>query len=264
VPAGLSHFFAQNVAWTIGIIAIFIFMFLPRSGGIFGSWIVRVVLVVMIAFWAWIALVNFADKAKREMDQKVAQVEDWASGIVPDWAKPLWEKIKTLIPSPEDKFCEYMGMSTGCNILNEIQSNLARVSNDITATNSICKSSQAALNQFGGETSRIAYCDRYGANVQRELKAISLSTVKALITSKIPGFLLPTPPSLETRQYLQCLANSTPPVINDCHDYQTDRHLWRLCAEFHIQLPSERLQEPPAPLSPKIQACRDALSQTPQ
>jgi hypothetical protein len=255
-----TQFFANNVVLTIAIIAFVIWMFMGKGGGgVLGSWLVRILVIGMLAVWAWIALMSYLDTAWREANRKVDEASSAVSDWAPDWMKDLWAKAKDILPSPEDKVCDYAGLSLACNVIDQVKARIDQVTKDVNDTEALCKASPATVARFG-DAGAVKFCGGFaGQNAQRAIDAIAKGALQGAIQSAVPEFFLPPPKTLESQEYLTCLYTRGREVPNanysSCAGIQ-DRRLWRLCIEFHMQLPSEQLGQPPAPLDPRIVDCR--------
>jgi hypothetical protein len=255
-----TQFFANNVILTIAIIAFVIWMFMGKGGGgILGSWLVRILVIGMLAVWGWIALMSYLDTAWREANAKVDEATGAITDLAPDWMKELWQKAKDLLPSPEDKICDYAGISLACNVLGKVKAQIDQVVKDMNDTEALCKSSPATVQRFG-DAGAVKFCTGFaGPNAQRTIKSIVKGVVQGAVTSAVPEFFLPPSKTLDSKEYLTCLYTRGREVpgadYRSCAGIQ-DPRLWRLCIEFHMQLPSEQLGQPPAPLDPRIVDCR--------
>jgi hypothetical protein len=258
-----TQFFSQHVILTLAIIAFVIWMFMGKGGGgVLGSWIVRFLIIAMLAVWIWIALMSFLDSARREVSAQVDHATDTAEDLIPQWMKDLWAKYKDKVPSPGDvaidHACDFAGIALACEIYKKEKEFLEHLSQDMALTEEICKDSPAVDAKFG-EEGKVKFCEgNVFKNAQRVIDAMRAGAVAGSLNS-ISSLLVPDVPSLDQNPYLGCLYNSVlqTPNVNARSCSATDPHLWRLCVEFHMQLAlQQQLNDPPPPLDPKILACR--------
>lgn len=65
------------------------------GAGILGSWIVRIVVMVMLAVWIWIALMSYLDSLANKAERYADEVQQEASSHIPQWMKDPWQNIKS-------------------------------------------------------------------------------------------------------------------------------------------------------------------------
>jgi hypothetical protein len=222
------------------------------------------------------------EEAWRGVTQAVQRTSDAAADAVPDWIKDLWDDYAPEVPAPEDfaidKFCALIGVEKACAIAKTAGKNLNQLQVDADATEQICRSSPAVVRQFGtGEANDpgvIKFCVS-GAfkNVQRSIDAVADAVEKTAVesvTSELSNYFVTDAASLDVQPYFDCLTTAALAAPNvdaaSCDAdpaIKSDPHKWRLCMEFHMQLPLESLGQPPAELRSEIVECRMQAVGTP-
>ncbi|MCE7903368.1 MAG: hypothetical protein DYH20_12180 [Gammaproteobacteria bacterium PRO9] len=259
----LSHFFANHVVATIGVIVVVFFMFTRGGGaGILGSWIVRIVVMVMLAVWIWIALMSYLDSLANKAERYADEVQQEASSHIPQWMKDPWESIKFYLPFLGDvslnKICKKLGLGSICGAGGVDGGFLDQVTADRKKLEEICRSSPAVKAKLG-ENNAILYCNgNVGVEAQKAIKAATADQLLNSIGPLSTLLVAKGPHVLDQQPYLNCLltaANTLPGVDARSCKY-SDPHMWRLCVEFHIQLARSDPLHPNPPMSPRIIDCR--------
>jgi hypothetical protein len=237
--------------WTLIVIAVVLFLFRRGSGKIIGV-IAVLIVVVMLAHAA-------VQSTERAAMAAVDRAENAVSNATPDWLKQLWRKIDKHIPSPSDKACDYTGISIACNILKRDKELLDQINADQEEIEAICKDSPEVENRFG-DAGKITFCaGNPFKQAYRQIRAIGAGSVLGTADS-ISSFIVPDPPTLDSDQYTRCLYDKLKPRadVRAASCTYTDPHKWRLCVEFHMQLPHETVggNAASAPLDSDILACR--------
>lgn len=241
--------------WVFVIVMVYLLFFKRNAGKI----IVAIALLIVLILFAHSAVHNAEQRATADVNQATASV----SNAIPDWMKQLWGKIDSHLPSAKDlaadKACDFAGISLACNIAKRDKQLLDQVRTDQNDIEAICKASPAVQRKFGDAGKTVFCAGNPFKQAHDEIKAIGAGILLGTADS-ISSFLVPDPKTLDTNQYLQCLYGKlkTRPDVNASSCTYTDPHMWRLCAEFHLQLPHETIggQSASAPLDPDILACR--------
>jgi hypothetical protein len=261
------HFAVNSPIGIIGwvVVIVVVFLFWPRGR----LWLVAFMLILVLGIWAFGLIRDAVDRAEREVAAQVDEATDAASNLIPDWMQAAWEKVKSWLPSPEDiavdKACDFSGIKIACEIYKKEKQLLEQLSKDMQQTEDICKASAEVAKRFG-DAGQTKYCAGNAfLNAQRVIKTIGAGAVIGSVSS-VSSLLVPNSPTLDSDAYVNCLYKESTTVsgANSSGCKYADRHQWRLCVEFHMQLPHEQLGQPPAALEPKILACRkQALGLTP-
>jgi hypothetical protein len=227
-----------------------------------------VILLIVVVLLAHEAVDRAESKAGRAYHNAVAN----ASNAMPDWLKKLWNKMEPYVPSSAkaieaakdkatDKACGAAGLGTACNILKRIKQSQDQISADEKSIDAICRASPAVEQQFPDATHTIFCAGNPAKRAQQIITSIGGAVGQDTIDSiPLSNFFVPEPAKLETNEYLNCLYAKTKarPDVNARSCTQKDPHQWRLCTEFHLQLPHESVggNAATAPLDPDILACR--------
>lgn len=258
----LIHYAVNSPLGIIGwsLIALLVFFWLIRSSPkLLGA----IVLLIVLALLAHAAV----ERMERAATAAVDNATNTVSNAVPDWAKRLWQKVKRPFGNfGESKLCDYAGIKTICDwydALAEIRKPLEQQAKDEQDIEEICKASAAVEARFP-DAAKTMFCA--GNPFKRTHTAITSigegieQAAQQAVLSKISSFLvLDSENKLDTQQYTGCLYTQIAASrIMDCDTYRAKLHEWRLCAEFHLQLPHETIggNSASAPLDPHILACR--------
>jgi hypothetical protein len=236
------------IGW--GLILVALVLFLTRKAYSIIAFIIMLVIVVMLARAA-------IDRVEREAVAAADHYTDVASSWIPDWIKNLWAKTPSATDAAIDKGCEIAGIKIGCEILKKEKEILTQIQKDMAQTEQICKDSPAVQERFG-EEGKTQFCTGNPfKNTKRVIDGVAAGAVLGSIAS-ISNLLVPDLNKLDAKPYLDCLYTQVrkPPTVNARSCTYSDPHQWRLCVEFHLQLPHEQLGAAPAALDPGILACR--------
>lgn len=258
----LIHYAINSPPGILGwsLILLLVFLWLVRSSLKLLGAVVALIVIVLLAHAA-------VERLERAATAAVGNAATTASNAVPARVKRLWQKVKHSFANfGEGKLCDYAGVATACgwyDALSTMTKPLEQQARDEQDIEKICKASAAVEAKFS-DAGKTMFCA--GNPFRRAHTAIASigegieQAARQAALSKISSFLvIDSANKLDTQKYTGCLYTQIAASgIKDCDAYHTDLHEWRLCAEFHLQLPHETLGGNAAsvPLDPQILACR--------